>query len=780
MARWDKVLQTQLNQPINRRAYRTVKPLQIPSPSGGLHSSVSEDEVKLTEASDLVNFNINPDGAIVPRPGIELRIDDTEDDDVVDMVYCEIDGYAVDIFALADGGLQWGSGSNMVAVTDGDDTDGPAFLLPYNGVCLVLDGGYLKYISYDSTAVNFKLFLAYDAGSGSDGKMWSQSLGIDRDEYLTIGNGSEIRGGFKFTCDTLPGDFTLPITSVIFNLRLKGDGFTGTDNVDIDLKIRKVSDDSVVAYANLVEAPIADVLNDSSYTEIEITSFNGDAYLESDTDYYVMAEYDNGDSSHNVEIQCSFVTSGGTAYTYIASYANIAYSSPVASIGPGLPPKGSFGVIHNQRPFIAGALETSGNYLVGRVYFGNLTHLDWSTSNGGGYVSAVDNSVDGYAVKGLASLQDELYIFGSDEEPYMAKLTGSTPSSYAIPQIRGGVYADQKAIALAMNDIWVANDRTLTNVRGVETYGDIRLSGVSKKVSDRFSDNASDPSDMIVEFYPDYNQVWVAIEGYHRILVLHLSRGYPTPTGDIQYPWSEFEITAINLLDSGYKWTQSSHGTNEYYVTTTADGSLSLTTQMIDTVLLDGDQMTAGSVGSLADHEWDYGDNDTLGFNTIYIRNNSGDPDTSGVDLRIPVIPTSLKYMRSDMRIGTSARRVFSTSLSDYQDNTDQDFRLSYKTPRVQPSLDRTVMDRLRVAVSAKDAVSFEVGLLLNGEEVTSDFDFAYTLEKTLNEWNTNTDLDNWTAIEFHSVQFHFKEFELTGSDVYIKGLQAFIRPTEV
>ena len=38
-----------------------------------------------------------------------------------------------------------------------------------------------------------------------------------------------------------------------------------------------------------------------------------------------------------------------------------------------------------------------------------------------------------------------------------------------------------------------------------------------------------------------------------------------------------------------------------------------------------------GTVGSLVDHGWDWGDNDSLGYSTLYVRDDTGDPDTSGV-----------------------------------------------------------------------------------------------------------------------------------------------------
>lgn len=78
---------------------------------------------------------------------------------------------------------------------------------------------------------------------------------------------------------------------------------------------------------------------------------------------------------------------------------------------------------------------------------------------------------------------------------------------------------------------------------------------------------------------------------------------------------------------SGYKWTASGSGTNEYYCELTAGGDPSIDEP--DNLHMDGVLLTAGTVGSLADHEWVYGDNDSLGYDTVYVADASGDPDTT-------------------------------------------------------------------------------------------------------------------------------------------------------
>ena len=54
-----------------------------------------------------------------------------------------------------------------------------------------------------------------------------------------------------------------------------------------------------------------------------------------------------------------------------------------------------------------------------------------------------------------------------------------------------------------------------------------------------------------------------------------------------------------------------------------------------DLIMVGGTRWLNGTVGSLTDHTWDYGDNDSLGYSTIYLRDNSGDPDTTQIDVEV-------------------------------------------------------------------------------------------------------------------------------------------------
>jgi len=88
---------------------------------------------------------------------------------------------------------------------------------------------------------------------------------------------------------------------------------------------------------------------------------------------------------------------------------------------------------------------------------------------------------------------------------------------------------------------------------------------------------------------------------------------------------------STSIVNSSYIWTASGSGTNEYYLTATDTSDPGLDEP--GTLLVDDEAATAGTVGSLAAGAWDYGNNDTLGFNTIYIRLSDGtDPDSKADD----------------------------------------------------------------------------------------------------------------------------------------------------
>jgi hypothetical protein len=103
--------------------------------------------------------------------------------------------------------------------------------------------------------------------------------------------------------------------------------------------------------------------------------------------------------------------------------------------------------------------------------------------------------------------------------------------------------------------------------------------------------------------------------------------GYPTTVRDLFLRCATQATTS--LRSATYAWTLSTatSSTTEYYCRTAALGDPSLSEPI--ELILNTIRADKGILGSLNPSEWSYGDNDSLGYSTIYVRLSDGtDPDT--------------------------------------------------------------------------------------------------------------------------------------------------------
>lgn len=106
----------------------------------------------------------------------------------------------------------------------------------------------------------------------------------------------------------------------------------------------------------------------------------------------------------------------------------------------------------------------------------------------------------------------------------------------------------------------------------------------------------------------------------------------------------------ISLRTPAFAWTASGSGTNEYYVRTAANANpgFAATPPTSNGVYINSAVATKGVLGSLAAGEWGYGDNDTLGYSTVYVRlSGGGDPDAQVADhVQFRQIPQAAEHVR--------------------------------------------------------------------------------------------------------------------------------------
>jgi hypothetical protein len=465
------------------------------------------------------------------------------------MVYGSVDGTKYYIFVGDDDYIYYDNGGT---ITQTSIAEGEATLLLYNDQCLVLDGSYIK--RFTTTGLE----IVYDDGDGASGYQYHWSTvgedvlvsGIPIFFALSYSTVTRIAQGF--TTQNWDSGYTIPPTTVSGWFTRIGDGYAGTDNESVYVHIRKRSDGSSIASKVIVPYPIEDNLPQypAVATEFVVTFESSDitSELEPDTDYYLSFEYDNGDNSNYIQVHGVLDFDGVTGYDadhLVYSWDSgtttwYAGSGPTylkAYIKPGRPPKGSFGVVHNNRPFIAGDPDNPGY-----VWFGNLTHLDWSTENGGGYVSTVDDNRNSYEVGAMQTLYNQLFVFGVQDAPFLTRLIGDSPSQYSLPNTYQNVWSADKAIVATPNDIFFANKDEIGNLSGVELYGDMRTAPIAnpiKNIIDSYWDDGA-----LLVYHPDDNQIWLQLPGCSRIQVCCIGQkvGYGS---SVRYPWVEYSFPFI-------------------------------------------------------------------------------------------------------------------------------------------------------------------------------------------------------------------------------------------
>lgn len=114
-----------------------------------------------------------------------------------------------------------------------------------------------------------------------------------------------------------------------------------------------------------------------------------------------------------------------------------------------------------------------------------------------------------------------------------------------------------------------------------------------------------------------------ACEGW----ILRLPRPPLQSVSSIKYATDEGRVRT-SIVSSSYAWTASGSGTNEYYLRTSGSADPGIDVQPSE-LYVNGSSATSGTLGSLAAGQWGYGDNDALGYDTVYVRlSGGGDPDS--------------------------------------------------------------------------------------------------------------------------------------------------------
>lgn len=677
----------------------------------GLNTYVSADRIATTEASKLVNWMVRKNGSVVTRP-VALQYSTTATTGSAAVTYIKeanIGGTLYTLLVDANHKLYYLNGT--LQTTAIGTLEGDATILSYNGAALILDGSYVKYMTGVSA-----IKIAYDAGSGTTGVQFN-NLALTQDTFLAVGNGTNTRAAQKFTSQVWDTGYTIPIVTMSAYLDKAGNP-SGT----VSAVLRKFSDGSSMATKTLCTCAEITAGVPAKFTAT-FTSADITTEMSNNTAYYASIEYSGGGAGDYVKLMCYNCGSGGLSYYYDGSWKADAAKNCVMSVSPGRPPKAKFGTVWNRRPFVAGDSSNEGV-----VWYGNLTYLDWSTTDGGGYISIIDENSNNFEVGGVAAFYGNLYVFGVQAQPYLVKISGASPSAYTQEMMFQRPWATHKTLTTTVNDMWYSTNEGASPLSGVQEYGDLRTFFASDPVTNRFEDYWSS-STSIGDYYSEDGQFWLVLGSYHRVLVCHTKLPIQDVSGSgTRYPWSEYEFYRKDLSDDDTgKWTASGSGTNEYYYTTVAGGDPGITVKP-DAITLDGTLLVEGTMGSLTDHQWDYGDNDTLGFNTVYVRDASGDPDTTGVSIRSILIPKSFGRTGNYFLIGGSDGYIYRLDRADYKDLSSIQIKPILHTSYVELPFGEANFSQVQLLASSTGGGSIHLDYYTNGAYGTPSADTTITI----------------------------------------------------
>ena len=605
-------------QPAKKRQAGVIQFQGFPS---GLNTAVPEEMLLPTELSACKDLKINKGGQLETRGAIVKHTTVACSGSVKAVDYAILGGTGRTLICDDDDKIYYLSGtvSTLIGTAEGE-----ASFIPYNDVCLICDGSYLKYVDDVSG-----LKLAYDAGT--DGTQYNNYAG-NADTIIKIGDDTNTRAAVKFTTETWTSGYTIPLTQVDVFL-----SSTGSPTGDITCRLRLVSDDSILASTVLDEdaseiasagefitanfltvitemSPATDYYcsfehtgDDSNYVSLNTTTVasGGVGYHYSTTEYaptsgstiafvdggsgvadsitdtasgFLMAGLVSGDTitvggnvttsgnakayvttsitANTMTLQADTITAGeagidGVTFTNQAKWISDPTHDPIVKVYPGKPPKASFGCVHNVRPFLSGDPDNPGY-----VWFGNLTHLDWSTTNYAGFIGVIDDNRNSFEVGGLDTIYGQLWVYGTESQPFLCQLTGSEPADYSLPLAFQKAWCKHKTIINTGNDLWVASGDGIDTLSGVQEYGDVRTFSASDKIKNRIDSSWGDNT--FVGYYPPDGQFWIKLDGYEKVLIGHTK----IPNNGL-YPWAEYDLpitpTAFGYAENFYIGADDGH-----------------------------------------------------------------------------------------------------------------------------------------------------------------------------------------------------------------------------
>jgi hypothetical protein len=534
----DKLLPAIKGKAINR----AVQELKFNGFPYGLNTIQDGRRLLPGELTACLNFKYGDSGQLISRPGIVEVSSNTTDSAAA--ITAIVSGQLAAVGALFDdpaylfdvatfGAAGSEAYANKIVVADSNNkiyslegtvlspiatnytAEGTVYLCSFDGKVIIFDGSYIKY--WDG--LNFNI--CYDNGSGLSSYMYNNSTTTSTGT-ASLYTGATVKYGVEFTVPTLPSGMTMPITKASFVLSKSGSP-TGTAVVEL---FPHSSPTTALATSGTLDVS-------TLTTSAAVTNFIfAEPYypLTQGAKYILVVSYSGGGVSDYVKVSYA----SGSTCNYNDGTWKTASTAPMCKIGPGLPPKATFGCVWQNRLWAVDSQKP------GWVRFSNASSpYDWSTADGGGYIGSIDDSGFNFPIGAIIAYYGDLYLIGRKESPYISRITGRTPTAFVQDVLLQKIYATQNNVVSTSNDIWVANNTGVYSIRGVQEHGDIRTNSPGEPIQNLLEQYHTDAS--FCGYDPSGGQFYLNMVGIGDFEVCHTRR--PSRLGDnVRYPWTQYRF----------------------------------------------------------------------------------------------------------------------------------------------------------------------------------------------------------------------------------------------
>ena len=490
--------------------------------SGGLRTDKPGEYIARNELSEARNIILQDNGVARTRPGC-LRVNEIPAlPDAVTRIFNLRLGAAWYLFlACADG--------NLYYRTETDPAGEVSVLMTHNGYptliafadrIVILDAAPLR----QWRGPGYGIEMLYDDGAGAGPESYFYAHRWDAPTGASPLMAVESPVTQNFTTPSWPVEFgMIPPTRVFVTLSLVG-SLPGAVNVLIKEHVGGLTIASgTIPIEGLTETP------SERYALMTVVAGKG---FEPETAYRVEIFY-VGDADNYVQVH------HGAA-------------GMVGGVCPGLPPSGLYACVQNMRLWVIQGAEAP--QYPDRVWYSAANNpLDWSSSDGGGWLSC------GRDVGAVAGFYNAVWLFGTDRTPHLSRITGDVPSQFVISESVSNVAASQASVVACPQDVWFFHRNGVDSVRTMEAYGDVR----AESQTGRVKDISTAPGILrwaFAAYQPDVGAYCLKIVGDSRLYAVHTQSKTAEARGDQTVPvaptcrWDlaiGAEISALCTTDQG-------------------------------------------------------------------------------------------------------------------------------------------------------------------------------------------------------------------------------------